>query len=279
MPLSAYFDESGTDRRSSVAVVAGLIAPPRQWERLTVEWQRILDDEELPDFHMKHYIACQGHFLDKEHWTKERKDRLMRRLVSLMVRRVTHRCWAALVMDDFRRIVKEDKTKLAPHAAVAMSCTSALLTLALERDLYIPYVFDQGVENERVFRGFEKLQQRKQFRIGLLSKGDRKKCLPLQAADLHAYEVRKYFADQAAGTPRLRKSFKELLRIPEAGVGGCLITGKKFKSLLGTVFLWRDDQEFSSPEMLPDELNSKRRVVLIPSTSDKEWSSVRYETG
>lgn len=61
--LSVYLDESGTHMDGSpIVVVAGLVAPPRQWERLTTEWQKILDSEGLADFHMKDCAHLKNEF-------------------------------------------------------------------------------------------------------------------------------------------------------------------------------------------------------------------------
>lgn len=275
--LSVYFDESGTHKSSPITAVGGLVASPQQWNRLTAEWQRILDDEGLTEFHMRHFAHSLGEFADKESWTAQRKDKLMRRLIPLIQRRVDYRTWAVVVMADFNRIIRRDGTKVAPYSAVAMACASSLRIMSIQRNLYLPYIFDQGKDSEKVFRGFDELEQKEAFRIEGLAKGDRRLCPPLQAADLHAWEVGKYFSDQAKGeTSRVRGSLRELLRIPEAGVGGCVITGEQLRKLIGTVFLWRDDQQFSTPSMTEHHLTFERRAVLVPARAGEESAKVVY---
>jgi len=38
--FSVYFDESGTHSGSPVFVVAGLLSPDQQWEKLTKSWKK-----------------------------------------------------------------------------------------------------------------------------------------------------------------------------------------------------------------------------------------------
>lgn len=274
--LSAYLDESGTHLDGSpIVVVAGLVAPPRQWERLTAEWQKILDSEGLADFHMKDCAHLKNEFAPEKGWTRERTGKLMRRLIPLIRRRVHYRTWTALVMSDYRSMVPRDVEEKLPYGLAALGCCSRLRMLGIEKDILIPCVFDQGGhENELVFRAFRDVARRGQssyYRIGMLSQGKRSKCPPLQAADLHAYEVRKYFADQANRTGRrLRTSLKELMPIPEAGGGGYLMIGEKIRLLLGTIYVRGKDYAGDEPIPIPiDHLNLQRQVRLIPGPPAK----------
>ena len=70
--------------------------------------------------------------------------------------------------------------------------------------------------------------------MGPLTKGNRLQMSPLQAADLHAYEVYRYFSDQMRnGRSDIRGSFRELLKIPHGG--GYLLAGDKLSIMIREV--------------------------------------------
>lgn len=257
--LSAYFDESGTHPGSPICVVAGLVASPKQWARFTPAWLKILDDFGLPEFHMKHCAHFQGPFAKWDKATRsERRDKLFERLMPLIRRTVSYRVWTAIVMGEYRSMYPHDTEEENPYRIAAMGCASRLRWLAMQRgqnDLMIPYVFEHGGKGSAaIFRAFERLMNEGQedfYRMSALTVANRQKFPPLQAADLHAYEVHKYFADQMAGTPRLRKSFRALLQIPEThpNQGGYLMNGKKLLALAKGLKL-QDEENSDGPVAL-----------------------------
>ncbi len=91
--LTAYFDESGTDRpKSSAVTVAGYISTVKQWEDFQVEWQKMLNDEHLDFFHMVDaqavpYEAKSG-LRRKKGWDKQRSVAVVKRAHDI-IRRYT----------------------------------------------------------------------------------------------------------------------------------------------------------------------------------------------
>ena len=97
--------------------------------------------------------------------------------------------------------------------------------------------------------------------MGALSVDDRRKVPALQAADLHAYEVHKYFSDQLNNSGRgVRKSFSSLMEIKEAGGGGYLFN----RDRLQEVFALLDTGQNALP-IAVDQLNNKERVSFDTS--------------
>lgn len=274
--LAAKFDESGTHPKSPIFVVAGLVAPPVQWERLTVEWQRVLDAEGLPDFHMKDYVHSRKHFAE---WKGDepRRDGLMRNLVRIITKRVDYRVWAAIDMAAYRQLIPRDTDRRMPYSICASLCASVLrdISATTHRGHFIPYMFEQGGHgSERVFRAFDKLMGSDKhdfYRMSALTKGKREKFPCLQAADLHAYEVHKYFADQVHRTqpPRFRNSFRELMKVKDAG-GYLMVPAKLSLFLEG---LLKQEAEGKPGQFLPiprDTLSRECRVVLNPSPLSRD---------
>jgi hypothetical protein len=230
--LSAYFDESGTHKGSSVCVVAGLMASPVRWERLTASWGKVLASAGIPDFHASDCVTGGGIF---KGWDPQERDRLYIRFVNLVKRTAAFRVWTAVVMADFHSYY-DDKGEKIPYRLCALGCASRVRQLAAKRGplFVIPYVFDQGPKGKWVYAAFDRLLAKGRgshyYRMGAVTRGDRRSMLPLQAADLHAYEVYRYFADQWR-TERhdARSAFRELLAVPDGG--GYLMTGDNMEIL------------------------------------------------
>src|SRR3954467_5212291 len=140
--LSVYLDESGTHRNSRICAIGGLVATPTQWERLTSEWQKVLNEFGASDFHASDCATGGGAFKE---WNKEDREKLYSRLVKLCVKRVAFRVWTAVVMDDYHQIFLDPKEKF-PYSLCALGCSSRLRWIAMKRGpgFFVPYVFDQA---------------------------------------------------------------------------------------------------------------------------------------
>lgn len=255
--LSAYFDESGTHDDSEFFVVAGLVASPDAWERLTKAWQRILASEEVEAFHMVDFCHSRSAF---EGWPKERRDRLIIRLIDTIKKHVSFRTWSVVAMSDYRRIFSEPLDGF-PYSLCSICCASQLRTVAQRRSIRIPYMFEGGGHGSALlfeeFRALLGSGQGDFYGMGALAVGESKLCPPLQAADIHAYEVHKYFTDQLKrAEPKVRRSFEELMLIREAGGGGYLLHREKLERLILGI------KNGERPvRMEPDPLNRKVQLV------------------
>jgi len=61
--FTAFFDDSGTDRNSDIAVAACYVSTKRGWDDFVEDWDHIRWEESFDCFHMAHFVApCeQGH--------------------------------------------------------------------------------------------------------------------------------------------------------------------------------------------------------------------------
>lgn len=230
--ISAYFDESGTHDSSQVFVVAGLISTPASWEHLTKEWQRALCDEGVQEFHATDCAVGAGEY---DGWNRERRNAFYKRMTGIAAQWATGRTWTAVIMHDYRQILKDG----LPYALGAMGCASRICrySLGLGGKPFVPYVFEQGGRDSgEILKAFSELREREHsnlYHMGPLTIGTRSEFLPLQAADLHAYEVYKYFSDQLERRNRpTRRSFGRLLDVPVVGGGGYLLCGVKLEQMV-----------------------------------------------
>lgn len=227
--FAAYFDESGTDQHAPVCVVAGLISPCLQWEKLEQEWQRVLTREGIETFHMKDFAHSTGEFECWKH-DRRRRDRLMTSLINIVKRRVQWRVWTAIVKEDYRNLFQGSEREDYLYSLCAIGCASQVRWLSVKayKDRYVNFVFESGGPgSHHAFDAFQNLldnDRRDFYRMQSLTLA--KKTPVLQAADVHAYEVCKYFSDQVNETGRaMRKSFQGLLEVGDGG--GYLMTLEK----------------------------------------------------
>jgi hypothetical protein len=230
--LNAYFDESGTHAGSPVFVVAGLVASPRQWIALTRDWQRVLGKHGLQWFHTVDCAHGQGMFRD---WSDTDRGRLYRELIRIVVKRVAFRLWSVVLMRDFRRFFA-DPADQTLYQMCMIGCMSSLKILADERSQLIPVTFEGGGKGGG--RAIRYLQDNPDFYgAHRPSFDDKKQSPPIQAADIHAYELYKFFAERTklTGGRPIRDSFHELRKIREGGDGGCIFDSETIQSFLGSV--------------------------------------------
>lgn len=240
--LSAYLDESGTDADSTAFAVGGLLAPCHQWLRLATSWERVLLAEGIGSFHASDCANGGGEFRG---WDIPRREHLFVRLVNIIKRYVGFRCWTVVVMDDYRnsRLGGDEKEQM-PFGICALGCAAQLRLHAIRMSAkpLIPYTFDRGgYGSGRLFDAFRKMSDKQRgrgYQMGTLQIGERKRLMPLQAADLWCYELYRSFADQLSKTQiPPRKSYLELLKVAEAGDGGHLFTGEHLHQLIDHVIL------------------------------------------
>lgn len=214
--LTTYFDESGTHRDSAAFVVAGLIAPQDQWARLSKEWKRELSKYGLAHFHAVDCVHGRKLF---QGMSKEERDKLLERLARITAHRACWRVWTVVIMKDFRSVfsgLAEEKL----YQMCAWGCSAGIKYLAERRSTPVDCMFAEGGKGGgRTYVHFKRNAEF--YGLGSVDRDDVRKRPPLQAADLHAYEVHRYFSEKFHQSGRsMRRSFIKLLEIQQAGEAG-----------------------------------------------------------
>jgi hypothetical protein len=224
--FAAYFDESGT-HDSPILALACYIATVEQWAHFLREWDEILKQESLTHFHMSKFEARRGEFAG---WDNERRLRVQKRLISIIKRRVNVGIFCAVNLAAYDEFITEWRREGfgSPYNFCVKLCLSLISFWAqkYERKEPIAFVIEHGAgyngELTASFNGiFANEQMRQYLRLGSLTFVDKKMALPLQAADLLAYEVwkdssNKFLADADKKRPE-RKSFRSLREIIHQG--------------------------------------------------------------
>ena len=188
--LDAYFDDSGTHQGSPAISVAGYMSTPDRWKRFESEWRETLDAYGVEFFHMTDFASGMQQFKD---WPRAKREPRLNKLISISNRNVlfsTASVVPAEVYDASLRHLSH------PYDIAARQCLVMALGYARQAKLAgtISFVFESGTRGAHNFlAAYQAIHEKYRARLDLgpLSFADKKKCLPLQAADILAYELHK----------------------------------------------------------------------------------------
>jgi hypothetical protein len=207
--LAAYYDESGTDGHSRSVVVAAYVSTVSQWERFQREWQGALSAEQVTVFHMKDFAHRRGEFRG---WEEPRRRLLQKLLVTIGIR-TQYRVATALNLDDYQAVFQTD---ISPYAFCVVDTLKRVgrWVNRYAPDDRVAHFFERGTGHGReITSGIDAIlddsRNARRYRIDSYTFA-RKELSPLQAADLFAYEARKYIEDMETSR-KLRKSFELLI--------------------------------------------------------------------
>jgi hypothetical protein len=204
--LTVYCDDSGTDVDSRAAAVAGYISNVAQWALFKKEWQRVLDEFGVDQMHRAELETWNGEFKEVNGWNPKRRRAFLRKLQPIIRRRTKVAIGAAVIKKDFEEVMPQHLKEM--YGGVYGWCAQCCIVQARvwcekpQRQYSDPidWIFEAGTIGQgQVNKMFESLYKnrsdRKAFHIGGWGfKG--KNVIPLQAADVIAYEVFKQTENQ-----------------------------------------------------------------------------------
>lgn len=232
--MRAYFDCSHNGRKNGGSVaVSGWLSTGERWAEFDREWQQMLDVSGVPYFHMKEFAHSVGAYSNGWKGEKEKRDNFIQFLIGAISHHAIAGFACLIERDVFEEVNREYRVKEHYGNEYALCCRVCVAQvrhwLHRHRDYTAPqYVFEDGDERGRLGWLLESdgyaapifMPSRDRIaKDGTLIRG----LLPLQAADLAAYELRKGFDDFGDAqlleeVSRYRKSFR--------AVGGALDNGQ-----------------------------------------------------
>jgi hypothetical protein len=211
--IVAYLDDSGTHLESSAIVVAGCVALTEHWDAFVPHWSSVLTDFGVSCHHNVDCVHRQGEY---KGWSDQKRIDYFVNLVDS----ISEVCWfvlgGAIRRRDYDDVIPQEfkSAIIDPFFFPFQICIESLLT-ALTPDIadneQVAFVFDQkkGLEGKAsVSFRIIKATRDKHDRLGSIEFRDRRKAVPLQAADLIVNEI---YMDYARERPR-RKSMEYLLQ-------------------------------------------------------------------
>lgn len=224
--VTAYLDESKDGPGKQVLVLAGYIGRDEDWEHLRTQWARLLEMFEIREFHA---TDCEAGWGDFAHMSGSGRTKLQWRFVRLLsdpanevighLSAVDLRPYVPLLprFKSARRIPPGqavngdlgDPYFLALQLAVEFIAKSAWVS-ALPPEEKVEFVLDETSLGGRARALYESIKNDKNFsawtgRLGGVRLLSSAKCLPLQAADLWAYEARRFSEQRFTGGAAVKR--------------------------------------------------------------------------
>lgn len=200
--FEVYFDDSGTDGGTPVAVAACYVAKKAQWDEFVRNWDEVRAKEDFDVFHMAEFVAKP----DAGHkpfcgWDNNKKQRVYNKLASIINTRVEKGFAIAVPKKPFDEYAFPEfrEQYAADHYTWAVKSVIGLVETWRKRyGVAVPmqYVFDRGSLGQKQIKAiWEECEQRAgaKEKYGFVPEGvmfeDKTLFKPLQAADILAWQV------------------------------------------------------------------------------------------
>lgn len=222
MNLEAYVDESGThDQKGSqpgseVAAVVGYVSWEDDWKKFCEQWTDVLDRHHVSAFHMAEFNkneinAGRDPNWPYRGWTDEKKDQFIRALASVARDNTLFGAGGLVSVRDYDKEIPERQKTQAVHPY--HFCFQLFLDTVLETlrkrfaipfppDVQVVFFFDRqqqfAAKATEVFNQVRALRDTEK-RMADIHFVDKKNHIPIQAADLLAFRMRKVLTRKLEG--------------------------------------------------------------------------------
>lgn len=204
--LTFYGDESGTDAHTRVTAVAGYLGQDKEWRRFEREWLTVLKKYGVLLMHRSDLETWHGEFTQERGWNPQRRIEILSELQPIIKSCTKVAVGTAIIKDDWEQVMPVWLRRFfgGAYGWCAHECVVAVRAWCerptRRRSKPISWAFEQGAEGQgQVAQMFGELGRdpalKAAYRIGDLAFRD-KRVVPLQAADLLAYEVAKQVENQ-----------------------------------------------------------------------------------
>lgn len=223
--LIAYFDESGTDGRSSLVAVAGYVSTAELWNEFQNEWQSFLVKNGIEIFHATDLINNYRDFTKEKGWNKKRAESALRIADKLIAKYVLYGVATYTTIADCEKLFPlKDKNgkrrKFSAEYLISGVMAVNLITNWAEENGYtepIELIFEDGAHGKGYLYDATKpnkgIEKPRGYLIGDISFRDKKNAPQLQAADrlvhLACKSINKFLLDEKS----VNKEIEELLKV------------------------------------------------------------------
>lgn len=219
MILKGYFDESGSST-GNVYVLAGFFSTAEQWELFSDEWEEICNREpKTPDFKMRKAIR-----LREYGWSGEQRDTRIKELANLIRKRAAYRIDAVTARPNYERIVRGNVPSSLdnPYFILFLNVILAMSEYLSNLDIKgtVDFVFDKQEDfvEEQCVHWHRWIKRNVDSEIGSrlgsvpVFRHD-KDVLPLKAADLYAWQIRRHLNEEQPLGVRVNQTLDSLLNM------------------------------------------------------------------
>ena len=209
MVYQAFIDDSGSEPQSPVIVLAGFVANHAEWAKFSDEWDAALKvPPALGYFKMTEAANLAGEFSKDKGWTKAKRDERVVGLARIIRKHVKTQVAGVMPYDAFMRHIASLSAiarRLATDNPYPFLFLQTVLAVAVRGDLYgidsaCDFIFDEQLGFQEEILGWWPQTRALIDRAPRSDIAQRvwsppifrneKEFLPLQAADLYAWQVR-----------------------------------------------------------------------------------------
>jgi hypothetical protein len=217
--FKAFFDESGTHDGAPILCMGGLVLENETAKQISVRWKEMLDGYGLPFFRM---AACAHGTKPFDHLGKDQCIAIETEAISIIRSAIKFGFAVSVYPSQFDKTVPHSPEIGSPYSLCAHTCLTAVRGWANRFNIEgkISYVFEAGHRSQAEANGimirlFKKPNLRAEHRYAGHSFADKRAVLPLQAADIIAWQWFTENKRQLMGIrPNPRGDFVELMRKP-----------------------------------------------------------------
>ena len=217
MVLQAYIDDSGNEPTSPIFVLAGFISTHQRWAAFSDEWQAALDEPpQLAYFKMAEAEHFREQFSKSRGWIVENRDARILKLANIIAKHAITRIHSAMLHESFDRWIRSIKNPSRnsaqdhPYFMLFHAIVQIISTLRVHAYNNDPcdIIFDeQGSLGLDAIYFWENLRKNpaaiaKETAAAFANYfgkppifRNEKEFLPLQAADLYAWQLRRRFIE------------------------------------------------------------------------------------
>ena len=220
--LIAYFDESGTDGQADITIISGFAARLSDWLRFNSLWRRRLDADAIKTVH---YVDCKGRNREYWGWKREKSNAHLEGLAAEIALAPLGGISAGFMGNYKRALERNPKGAEVIHRfPTAYSFVFEMLIDKIRREIgfghkqQIALVFARQTQFEG--RALEVFNWHKDHghwpEITALTYAEPEQVIPLQTADMIAWETRRYLWNKDPDSWRNLPLLKRLIRKNES---------------------------------------------------------------
>lgn len=233
--LKAYFDESGHSRdpKETVVAIGGCISTLERWTTFEDEWDELLHTFQVSWFHATELQNFKGDFVG---WTEYRRRQFLQSAMNIMDRAVVQYVGAVVPLSEYEALTVSQKAQCPDPYYLCFQ--DAVHSAGIEAEEYGPSelietIFSENVEMGGIIKPVDRSVKQDEGlayrcyrackrelpireRLGPITFDSPRNLLPLQAADLVAYELlqvgRKMILPTKISLDKLRWPLQQIFR-------------------------------------------------------------------
>lgn len=211
MIVTGYFDASGKHLGSKALAISGVLGLSDEWGAFEYEWGQALEEWGLESFHMARFANGWGPF---KGWSEATRRERIARLLAIINRHILGSVGVLIPLATYHQYLTGQARKLSggPYglAGLTLFREASDLVGPMVPNAEIAYVYEIGDEGhgqfDKIFNdNYRDVAQRAKYRLLSLRFEDKRRYLPLQAADILAYEMYRDFERYIGEVKRNRR--------------------------------------------------------------------------